>query len=161
MDVDRCERREDVIAALFRRAPLRLPASGFGFRGAGVSYATTTAEPLAGFRADDRVTLRPVAGAAPEVRFDHNDGRERSPDEAIILGLAPGDWVAYPFEVAEAREYEIEIALAAGAHPLITVDGQRATTTTGATRIELAVGAHELRLVGADAEVAVRHVDIH
>lgn len=56
-DIGRCEYRQEVVNAILRRAPLRLAATGFSFRGEGVSYQTTDAQPNPGFRSDERATI--------------------------------------------------------------------------------------------------------
>lgn len=95
---ERCTYRPEVINALHRRAPLTLPATGFSFRGAGRSFMTTDAQPHAGFRPDDAVTIRHAGGYGP-IEFDHTDGRPRSDDEALAVALEPGDWIAFDVQL--------------------------------------------------------------
>lgn len=96
MVLDRCRQRPEVINAVFRRAPITLPAWGFGFHGTGQSYATQSAAPLAGLRPDDHVTIWHTSGTESDsLDFHHTDGRPRDPGDRFEVVLEPGDWVAY------------------------------------------------------------------
>ncbi|MGN8246633.1 glycoside hydrolase family 5 protein [Cellulomonas soli] len=89
----------DVVAAATGCAPARLPAWGFGFRGAGRSYATAAAHPLPGIREDDAVSIRFTSDQPhPENPFQQTDGRPYAPEEQLMVELGPGDWLEYELE---------------------------------------------------------------
>ncbi|WP_246169582.1 glycoside hydrolase family 5 protein [Actinotalea subterranea] len=125
MPAHACERREDVVHALFRRAPVTLPASAFTFRGAGASYGTTRAVPHPQLRPDDAVTLRRRDGG-PDLGFEHP--RAAGPEGDVVADLAPGDWLVLEPEVP-AGTWEVVVLGtcgapgAPGAVPLLEVDG--------------------------------------
>jgi len=93
---DRCTRRPEVLAALFRRAPVELPAYGFTFRGPGRSYGTTGARPHPGLRPDDAVTLR-RRDHGTELDFSY--APDAGPETALVADLTPGDWLSFEVEV--------------------------------------------------------------
>lgn len=173
IDITRCTYRPDVVNTILRRAPLRIPAWGFGFDGPGVSYQSASSTPLAGFRADDHVTLRCGAvGADGAPAFAHGDGAPRSDQDAIVVELAPGDWVAYNVETAAAGgvrvaaafdvaagprdESSAEIFLDGTALPALTAnhDGVEGTSTT------LPAGSHVVRVGARNSPISLRWVDI-
>jgi endoglucanase len=168
--VDRCEYRADVIAALFRRPPVRVPASAFGFRGRGVSYSTQGSAPLDGFRQDDAVTLRMAADVA--LRFDHNDGTPRSSDEEVHVSLGPGDWVSYDVTTSTAGVVTIEVALAIGAGvssdggPIdLAVDAIPVPLTAASDdsvvgSLRLTAGGHTIRVAGGTGGAVIRWIDV-
>jgi len=132
-----------VVSALLRRVPLRLPATGFGFRGSGVSYQTASAAPLAGFRGDDVVTIRSIAD---EPDFHHTDGSPRSPGDSLSVSLDEGDWVAYEVNLAAPTRLTVRVGLAESAAVAIAVDDE-----------ELAVGDNVVVATTARVVRAGRH----
>lgn len=152
--VERCTTRPEVTAALFRRAPVTLPAYGFGFRGPGRSYATTGARPHPGLRPDDAVTLRRRDGV-PELDFHHRP--ERPAGEVIVADLAPGDWLAFDVTVPAGR-WRVVVVVDRG-EPTLEIDGARfapapesrtATTASLVARYDAASTATVRVRVGAD-----------
>ena len=94
--------RMEVLDAILRRVPLRLPASGFRFGGQGVAYHTRSSQPMADFRSDDSVTIRfSESGTATKLDFDHTDGRPRAAHERLEVALDAGEWLTYEISVAE------------------------------------------------------------
>jgi hypothetical protein len=130
---ERCDEHPEVVHALFRRAPLSLPATGFGFTGEGGSYATGSARPLPGFRAGDAVTiLRPGAAAGTEPFFGHSDGRPRSAAERLTVRLDPGDWVGYDVAFPHPGRWTVTVATEPGsAAPAVSIDGVEVNGTPG------------------------------
>ena len=102
--------RSEVINAVLRRPPIRLPATGFSFRGEGRSYQTSAATPLDGFRPDDRVTIvRPSQPPDAPLDFSHTAGAPRADDDRLLVRLEPGDWVSYDVHVPAATRLEIAV----------------------------------------------------
>ena len=169
IELSACTYRAEVVNAVMQRAPLRIPAWGFGFLGAGVSYKTSAGMPLAGFRSDDRVSLSCTnLDSAGAPTFHHNHGAPRSEEDQISVCLSPGDWVAYEFEASSASDVVIEVALDRDvATPPIDVmlDGERlALVATGggvrSTVGTVAAGWHSLRVCAGVAAVGLRWVEI-
>jgi endoglucanase len=164
---DHCVYRPEVIAALRRTAPVRISAAAFGFRGAQQSYSTSRATPQAGFRADDRVTIRPIEAPKSGVSFDYTDGPDRY-EQRWEVELCVGDWVAYEFGLRDPTVPRISIQgrrrqggtleIAVGETTLTcqrTVDGWLATTSQ-----PLAEGRHQLRLLCKGAPVTLTAISI-
>src|SRR5260370_2138760 len=96
MPLPRCARRSELLPALVRRPPLKIPAFGFSFRGAGESYRTSAPTPLPGFRRDDLVTIRRAAGSADgELDWNRTDGIARPSSDEMLVSLGAVDCVAY------------------------------------------------------------------
>src|SRR5258708_31779591 len=121
--------RAGVVSSTRRRPPLKIPAFGFGFRGAGESYKTRAAVPLPGFRSDDLVTIRHANGVEyGELDWKRTDGIARAAAEELLVNLRAGDWVAYDIVVRSPGRFQIVVALkpdGATAHKTlaISVDG--------------------------------------
>jgi endoglucanase len=148
-----CTYRPEVVNAMLRRAPLRLPATGFTFRGPGHSYHVPgTGQPLAGFRADDGVTVR---GVEPE--FGHNDGRPRAEGELLAVELAAGDWVAY--EVNVAAPAVLEVIVDGAGDPALAFDGV-ALPATGRTAGPVEPGCHTLRVTATADRTTFTAIDV-
>jgi endoglucanase len=170
-----------VVRALLRRAPVRIPSTGFGFRGPGVSYQTTGAVALSGFRSNDSVTIQEATGARPsELDFHHTSGEPFSPEHELLVCLRAGDWAAYDVGLAAPGRLDLAVQLGAGQKgagnasngdqpaPDIIVDDEwaelqasddeqliRATTSS-----PLAAGRHVVRIVGRADETLLRWIDV-
>lgn len=172
MTITRCTYRRDVVNAMFRRAPLRLPAAGFSFRGPGKSYRTVAPTPRPDFRPDDDVTVLSSSEPTAALNFHHTDGRARADDEMLAVALQPGDWLSFDVELRDATPVEVTVDLESqtpdpakavtvviGCHPLVEVtspDGQRWLGRTGN-----AIPAGRLRLkVTADEAVVLRDIAV-
>jgi hypothetical protein len=138
--LDACERREGVVNAVFRRAPIRLAAEAFGFRGRGSSYWTATARPLDWFRPDDDVTLVAVGEADEATAFDAVD-RSGPGTRRFVARLGPGEWLEYTVALAEPARLDVEVELAVEDGGLddrvpvglvVEVDGERIALETTA-----------------------------
>lgn len=104
IDIDACEWRQDVVDAVFARAPRVLPAWGYGHRGSRESFAPGPAEATArpagleSMRREDAVAIR-FAGRGAENVFeypgpgDHLHGR-------MVVDLAPGQWLEFELDGA-------------------------------------------------------------
>ena len=172
MALSHCTYRSDVVSALLRRAPLHIPASGFGFRGAGESYETADGVPLDGFRRDDQVTIRPAGGFEHEaLDWDHSAGAARSRPE-LLVSLGKGDWVAYDVALGGPGQVQLRVALMpdgeSGGSPLaIAVDGTELAvdvtqdhSMARAATSRLKAGTHVVRLTGRARETELRSIDV-
>jgi len=176
-----CSYRPAVVGALLRRAPLKIPSTGFGFRGPGVSYQTTGALPLDGFRSDDSVTIRDATGARPsKLDFHHPSGAPSSPEDELIVCLGAGDWVAYEIGLAAPGHLELAVQIGAGQKGAaraanenrawldIIVDDDKAELQAGddehlirATTISpIAAGRHLVRVVGRAHETLLHWMEV-
>ena len=173
LDLSRCTYRQDVVNAVMRRAPLRIPASGFGFRGPGLSYQTSGATPLPGYRRDDQVSLECDnldADGAPT--FGHNHGQPRLPQDEIVVRLAPHDWVAYEVELTSASVVDIVVAADLGRAPsrvplAISFADERLADVAvrdgfvvGSTGAKAGAGRHHLKVEAGPNPVVVRWIDV-
>jgi endoglucanase len=164
-DVDACTYRADVVSAVFRRAPLRLAAWAFGFRGRDISYAAAGGSPLPGFRADEGVTIRCATldeGGSPP--FGHTDGSPRAAAEEITVVLQPGDWVAYAVSLAADADVRIGVCAPAGTGALrLLVDGVDLPADRDGAGVfggRFGAGVHDVRVVAGDAPAELRWLDI-
>ena len=174
VELPRCEYHDEVIKAVMRRTPLRIPATGFGFRGPGVSYQCANAVPLRGFRGDDAVTIRLAAGGEEpgELGFHDVGGAHRPESETFVVALAPGDWVVYSFDTLEPKRLGVTVALlgddrATVAAPAIAIDDAPVNVLSTAgmtihaeTTDILPAGQHTLRITGGAAETLLRYIQI-
>lgn len=169
LSIDACEQRPDVVAAVFHRVPVRLPAEAFGFAGPGVSYQTASAQPLPDFRADDRVTIRPVDGSASPGFGPWDEPLRPPPRFEVVLG--PGDWIAYRVELASRAGLCLEIALdptvdPGPAGPGVLLDGVvlptalRDAAVLASTQTPVPPGRHVIRITGRAPGTAVRSVAV-
>jgi hypothetical protein len=165
MALAECTYRPEVVSAVLRRPPLKIPAFGFGFRGVGESYKTRAAVPLPGFRADDLVTIRRANG----VEY----GIARAAADELLVSLRDGDWVAYEIEVRSPSRFQIDVALEPaeiatrnGLAVDISVDGTRievedpGEATVRGTTEELSAGRHVVRLTGLSGDALVRWIEV-
>lgn len=94
--IEACDWNQPVANAVLGSSPSVIPAWAFGYRGANESYRTRTAHPLAGMRADDKVTIRYANGIPVAAHnFEHIDGRGYDASETLVVHLEPGDWLEY------------------------------------------------------------------
>lgn len=168
IDISRCTYRQDVVNAVMRRAPLRIPAWGFGFGGEGASYTTSSARPLETFRTDDDVTLVYEAGGAGP-SFHHNHGAPRADDDRIVVRLDFGDWVGYEVEVRPSSPLCVTVALASGdpAGLMISFDGEpipcieeNASTLHVKTAAPVEAGRHQIKVAARTGAVELLWLDV-
>jgi hypothetical protein len=170
VELSRCTYRPEVISAILRRAPLRIPAVGFGFLGQGRSYLTSGAVTLDGFRSDDSVTIRDVRGPASRpLNFDHTEGVPNSSDDGLVVSLGAGDWLAYEVIVVRATKLEIVVATVPSKECGIAVsldgdpveleslkDGLAHGTSTSA----VVPGRHAVRIECIAGDAAIRWLEL-
>ncbi|NUP51807.1 MAG: cellulase family glycosylhydrolase, partial [Catenulispora sp.] len=130
-DLARCRWRPEIVSALLKTAPVRIPAWGFGFQGEGVSYQSADATPLAGFRADEKVTI--LADKCPEGKpnFHHIWGEQRDPQDEVYLRLDAGDWTEYRFVLTQPGPVHVTVTnrCGGGPAPRLLIDGAAAEHT--------------------------------
>jgi endoglucanase len=174
MALSRCTYHPEVISAVFRRPPLKIPAFGFGFRGAGESYETSAAVTMPGFRSDDLVTIRPAGVIVDgEVDWNRTDGISRAAADELLVSLGPGDWVAYDIVVAAPSRFQIVVALKPAGEAErpgpaldLSIDGTRIAVedpdqaTLKGTTGQLTAGRHDVRLTGRLREALVRSIEV-
>jgi hypothetical protein len=167
MPLARCTYRSEIISAVLRRPPLRIPAVGFGFDGAGKSYKTSGAVPLTGFRSDDLVTIR-LAGGIESGALDwhHNTGVARSVEEELLVSLDIGDWVAYDIAITEPMRLDFVVA---SDRPAIEISVDDVVldledvgdgTVSATANWLLSGGHHVVRITGLAQETLVRSIEV-
>ena len=96
MRLENCVWQPEIIQAITAVEPVEIPAWGFGFRGHGVSYSTSSARPLADMRDTDAVTILYAAATERDGHwFEQTDGRDYSESERMVVTLAAGEWLEY------------------------------------------------------------------
>ncbi|MFB9276183.1 glycoside hydrolase family 5 protein [Cohnella cellulosilytica] len=121
-----CEYRPEVARSLLRRAPVRIPAVFYGYKGEGVSFGCASGESEAGvgarvgsgaeqgidvgFRTGDRTAIRFVDSERTTATFAHGGGEEWEPDQWLCLELSAGDWFVYDF-IGDDRDPQAELAV--------------------------------------------------
>ncbi len=169
MELSRCTYHPEVISAILRRAPLRIPAIGFSFLGPGRSYKTLATATLDGFRSDDLVTIRDADGSAPRaLTFDHVEGVSNSSDDGLVVSLSPSDWVAYEVNVADAGKLDIVVASLGGESTIgISIDGERIEVRQsegglirGTSAFAVEPGRHSVQIECIAGEAAIRWLEV-
>lgn len=121
MKLENCVWQPAVIQAVTAVEPERIPAWGFGFRGAGESFSSAGASQVEGVRSTDDVTIRyQHEEARPEAPFHETDGRDYADAERMVVELRAGDWVEYELD----RPVDVS---------RISVDGGRASVAVEAS----------------------------
>jgi endoglucanase len=153
LDIDACDYRLDVVNALFRRPPVRLPATAFTFDGAGRSYDAASSTGHPGFRHHDGPRIVSRAGAG-EPDFSHTDGTPRGAEEELVVVLEPGDWVEYECSIDTSSELDLTVdTVDPQSGVSVAVDGGLGLAATAGRPVEmgaLAAGVHRIRVVAHD-----------
>ncbi|WP_127534662.1 cellulase family glycosylhydrolase [Paenibacillus kobensis] len=96
--LEKCTYHPEVVNALFRRAPVRIPAIFYGYQGEETGYHIgTKAAKNVGFRVNDGTDIRFIDSEREVANFQHNGGRPWNMDQRLYVQLAAGDWLAYDF----------------------------------------------------------------
>jgi hypothetical protein len=111
---EQCAYYPEVVAALLRRPPVRIPAIFYGYGGAGISYSVSNRRTNSlGFRTNDGTDIRFVDSRRKSPNFQHGRGESWQSDERMCVQLAPGDWLAFDFNVQDREEssvsYKVDI----------------------------------------------------
>jgi endoglucanase len=163
MELARCTYRPEVISAMLRRAPLRIPAAGFGFRGPGVSYQTSAATTLDEFRSDDLVTIRHETDSVPS--FAYADRGSAASDDGLVVSLGAGDWVAYDVDVARATKLVVHVAGVTSALG-VSIDGEPVPVEAtgdglrGTSAQTVSPGWHVVRVECVGRDATIRWLDV-
>ncbi|TDD72640.1 endoglucanase [Jiangella aurantiaca] len=154
MRLNRCTYRPDVVNAMMRRVPLRLPATGFTFDAGGASRPRG-AQPLAGFRDDDGVTVRFTGDGEP----DWAHASYSQPAEGFEVVLDTGDWVEYEMTLAAPGVLEVTVEVGGVAFPDVAVDGvslePSGTAGLYRTPVPIAAGTHRLRVTATRGDTSL------
>jgi hypothetical protein len=119
MRIENCRWQPEVVAAALGEHPSIVPGWGFGYRGAGQSYASSVAHAIDGIRDDEGVDLRwATAGDNPPNPFEQSDGRPYEARERLVVALKPGDWLEFELTAVEGAR----VVDAAGADAPVRVE---------------------------------------
>ncbi|TVQ20476.1 MAG: glycoside hydrolase family 5 protein [Spirochaetaceae bacterium] len=114
---ERCDHHAEVVGALFRRAPLRVPAIFYVNAERGVGFDSPQSVPrdeTPRFRAGDRMPMvfvgreRMPTLCRESPDFRHGGGEPWSPDQWIGVRLDPGAWTTYTVEIPASGPYRID-----------------------------------------------------
>jgi endoglucanase len=170
--LERTDDRAEVLNAVLRRVPLRLPASGFGFGGRGIAYETGGADPMVDFRSDDLVTIRRASGPSGAVpRFDHTDGRTRGPDERLEVALEAGDWVSYELTIDKPSRLRVRVEsgwpeMTPGEAPIICIGSMRLPERVVRGGVEasspapMPAGRHAIKVLARAPETVIGSIEV-
>lgn len=100
LPLEPCTFHEDIVRSLFRRAPFRVPAVFYGYKGEGVSFGTASGGHSGShpeFRERDCTDIRyEDSGDGLKQEFWHGKGKSA---KRAFVQLAAGDWLAYDFTI--------------------------------------------------------------
>ncbi|MCD1259641.1 cellulase family glycosylhydrolase [Paenibacillus athensensis] len=171
---ENCVYHADVVNALLRRPPVRIPAIFYGYKGAEESFHVgKPAESNVGFRVADGTDIRFVTGEREQATFEHGQGQLWQDDERMYLQLAAGDWAAYEFVAGADGAYAAELRLSAaedGAELAAVMDGETLVLQGEVPTVwksislwagrELAQGPHKLILQAKSGSVRLEWLEI-
>ncbi|WP_019006545.1 cellulase family glycosylhydrolase [Cohnella laeviribosi] len=119
LPLEACDYRPEVVRALFRRLPVRIPAIHYGYEGEGKSFGIAKRSAWeSGYRKSDGVEIRHLDGQ-PKTPPEGTGWHRWDPDEKLCVQLAPGDWLAYDFTAGSpsgdesAGRFRLRLRLAA------------------------------------------------
>ncbi|MFD2671493.1 glycoside hydrolase family 5 protein [Marinicrinis sediminis] len=120
MKIENCKAYPEVTRSLLRRAPVRIPAIFYGYKGPGISYKVnhpvnrSQANDLdmqdkemrrcLGFRENDGTDIRFITGQRTTANFQHGGGEPWQDDEKMCVQLEVDDWLAYDFTTGPDSE---------------------------------------------------------
>ncbi|WP_261800160.1 glycoside hydrolase family 5 protein [Paenibacillus sp. PAMC21692] len=121
MALERCDYQPEVVRALMRRAPVRIPAVFYGYKGEGTSFgfgsaerptfvnraaaeSASTAQAGVQFRVSDRTRISFAQSDRETASFAHGGGEEWTPDLWLCVEMTVGDWFVYDFERSSEGE---------------------------------------------------------
>ena len=136
MKLENCVWQPAIVQAITAVEPQQIPAWGFGYRGAGESYATASSVPLEAMRDTDAVTISYLEPATRVGHwFEQTDGRDYAPSERMAVTLDAGDWLEYELDgaVDVAR-----ITVDDGTAPVVVAVSERGFTVTATAPVTFA-----------------------
>ncbi|MBJ6359763.1 cellulase family glycosylhydrolase [Paenibacillus sp. GCM10012307] len=105
LPLEHCDYHPEVVNALLRKVPLRIPAIFYGYQGEGSGYhvGESVAHQL-GFRQNDGTDIRFVHSERAIPNFQHGGGEAWSEDEKLSVRLKPDDWLAYELNLSASTD---------------------------------------------------------
>ncbi|KRE47129.1 glycoside hydrolase family 5 protein [Paenibacillus sp. Soil522] len=174
--IERCLYRPEVVNALFRRPPVRIPAIFYGYKGAGTSFSIgEKSVKNIGFRVNDGTDIRFVESEREKPNFQHMKGEEWEPDELMYVQLASNDWAAYEFTVSSFQslfDFTLDIHLRAEDYGSLHIYLNGALLGTSETegngwqtfrlprKFQVKEGSHRLVLTAAGFPAAIQWLRI-
>ncbi|QKS46430.1 cellulase family glycosylhydrolase [Paenibacillus cellulosilyticus] len=183
--IENCTYHPEVVNALFRRAPVRIPAIFYGYQGSGIGYHIgAKADRNVGFRVNDKTDIRFVDSEREGSNFQHNGGRPWTMDQRLLVQLGAGDWLAYEFtsgnsgsgENVEVSPFGVEIRLRATVESgswsglTVSLDGWQLGTARPSNAewtivrldesVMLDAGLHRIVIEAVDGPIQVEWIDI-
>ncbi|SEC01744.1 cellulase family glycosylhydrolase [Paenibacillus sp. GP183] len=177
--IENCEYRQDVVNSMLRRAPLRIIAPYYGYKGAGVDHAAAQQH------GSSDIPLRSADGvgfsfAYPSednfVDFANHGGAARPPHTIMCAQLAVNEWLRYEFNVAEARAYKLVVCAAAvgdaehaadalevtlGDHEVsVTIDSVEWSDIVAMEATALPIGKHHVTLRVLSGDIKLQWVEL-
>ncbi len=180
LPLEKCAYYPEVAGALLRKSPVRIPAIFYGYRGEGVSFGISERSGSnIGFRANDGTDIRFIDSERTAPNFQHGQGEPWQPDEKLCVQLAPGDWLAYEFNVPFDSDFESSLhsirfrlcAVDGEGRIGVSVDGAAVCGYTDAgsaswenvrleERMRLHPGLHRVVLTAADHPVRIEWLEV-
>lgn len=101
---DKCKYKPEVVASLFRRVPVLIPAVFYGYRGENNSFKISNrVDSNIGFRKNDGMKIQFIEGGRQVPNFQHGAGEVWLADEWMYIEIAVDDWVAYEFTTESSK----------------------------------------------------------
>lgn len=94
---ENCEYRPEVLRAMMRRVPFRIPAESYGLKGVGTSYYfTDKVTTCVNFRREEGANIKFVIPKDDELpKYDYPKAPHVREEDSLCLILQAGDWVKY------------------------------------------------------------------
>ncbi|OUS78831.1 hypothetical protein B1748_00975 [Paenibacillus sp. MY03] len=186
MALERCDYQPEVARALLRRAPVRIPAVFYGYKGEGTSFgfgsaeSASTAQAGLQFRVSDGTRIAFVQSDRETATFAHGGGEEWELDQWLCMEMTVGDWFVYDFERSGEgkrtdEDPKLDVALrlqsidgsgklrlALNDGSAVTLDVQERDWHTGQTvcRVAHSEGTQSLRLTCLEGKIRVMWLNI-
>lgn len=108
--IENCEYHKDVVDAMMRRAPVKIPAEYFGFKGEGVSFKTNKHyETNVELRREEGVRLEFINSTDAALPNYDNAGGPGRPEDQLCVFLSAGEWLTYEINSHKAMKCNIKI----------------------------------------------------
>lgn len=109
---ENCTYNTEVLSALFRRIPFKIPAEFFGFKGEGISYHSLKEEKESEleFRKSDKIEIEFINKLDKKnIDFWNSKDKELIENQQLSVSLLEGEWVAYEVNNITEGDYKINI----------------------------------------------------